>query len=312
MASCYGSPVFWRARTFAWHAAKNSLARVSPRVYSSLQRLTRDSGRGDGCAGEAAAKYFRAVIDDYRVIAKASGVGDVFAGKRVLELGPGDTRAIALLAKQAGARSWDGLDAFDIQSRDAPYLDAIYRPLVGDDVGRLLDDCIMHASPASLRGRAPFDLVVSRAVLEHVRDLDGLFATLAEVVADDAVLVHKVDLRSHGVEHRHALDFLRFGDAAWRAMSSHVDLPNRARAGRYLALAERAGLRTIWAKSTHLIGRDEAERVAPDLAPRFRSVPADELRVLGLWLVQVGPKHPLASRGLEPIGPAPHDRLSAY
>lgn len=304
--------ILWAARTMAYHAGRNAVARFSPRAYFALQRLTRDSGREDGCAGEAAAKYFRAVMDDYRVVAEASGVGDVFAGKRVLELGPGDTRAIALLAKQAGARSWDGFDAFDIQSRDERYLDAIYRPLVGDDVGRLLDGCIMHASGESLRARGRFDLVLSRAVLEHVRDLDALFGMLASVVADDAVLIHKVDLRSHGVEHRHALDFLRFGDAAWRAMSSHVDLPNRERAGRYVDLAERAGLRTIWAKTTHLIGRDDAERAASDLAPRFRDVSPDELRVLGLWLVQVGPKHALASRPLGPLGAAPHDRLSAY
>jgi len=304
--------LLWAARTFAFHATKNALARFSPRAYGAIQRFTRDSGRGDGCGGEAAAKYFRAVMDDYRVIAEASGVGDVLEGKRVLELGPGDTRAIALLAKQAGARSWDGFDAFDIQSRDARYLETIYRPLVGEDARRLLDDCKMHASPDSLRGRGPFDLVLSRAVLEHVRDLDGLFRMLADVVTDDAVLIHKVDLRSHGVERHHALDFLRFGDAAWRAMSSHVDLPNRERVSHYLDLAERAGLRTIWAKTTHLIGRDDAERAARDLAPRFRSVPPEELRVLGLWLVQVGRQHRLASRPLEALGPAPHDRLSAY
>ena len=251
-------------------------------------------------------------MDDYRVVADASGVGDVLAGKRVLELGPGDTRAVALLAKKAGATSWDGYDAFDIQSRDARYLDAIYRPLAGNDARRLLDGCMMHTSPDALRRRAPFDLVVSRAVLEHVRDLGGLFRLLADVVADDAVLVHKVDLRSHGIEHRHPLDFLRFGDAAWRAMSSHVDLPNRERASRYLDLAERVGLRTIWAKTTHLIDRNEAARAAPTLAPRFRGVSPDELRVLGLWLVQVGPKHPLASRERGPLEPAPHDRLSTY
>ena len=313
IAPCYGSRVFlWAARTFAFHATKNAFARVLPRGYSALARLTRDTGRGDGCGGAAAADYFRAVMDDYRVVAEASGVGDVVSGKRVLELGPGDTRAVALLAKKAGARSWDGFDAFDIQSRDARYLDAIYRPLAGDDARRLLDGCMMHTSPDALRKRSPFDLVVSRAVLEHVRDLDGLFRVLADIVAEDAVLVHKVDLRSHGVEHHHPLDFLRFGDAAWRAMSSHVDLPNRERVSRYLDLAERAGLRTIWAKTTHLIERDEAALAAPGLAARFRGVSPDELRVLGLWLVQVGPKHPLAARARGPLEPAPHDRLSTY
>ena len=317
IAPCYRSRVFlsrplWAARTIAYHAAKNAVARFSPRAYAALQRVTRDTGRGDGCGGEAGAKYFRAVMEDYRVVARASGVADPFAEKRVLELGPGDTRAIALLAKKAGAISWDGFDAFDIQSRDARYLDAIYRPLAGDDVARWLDGCRMHAVPETLRERAPFDTVISRAVLEHVRDLEGLFGMLAGVVRDDAVLIHKVDLRSHGVEHAHALDFLRFDDATWRAMSSHVDLPNRERASRYLDLAEKVGLRTIWAATTHVIGRDDAKRAAPDLAPRFREIPIDELRVLGLWLVQVGPSHPLASRAKRPLEPAPHAELSSY
>ena len=86
----------------------------------------------------------------------------------------------------------------------------------------------MHTSLDALAaGGRRFDLVVSRAVLEHVRDLRALFAAVSKVVTDDAVLVHKVDLRSHGIEHGHPLDFLRFSERAWRAMSSHIDVPNR-------------------------------------------------------------------------------------
>ena len=312
---------FWAARTFAYHAARNAIARASPRAFSALQRLTRDSGRGDECAGVAAAEYFEAVVADYGVIAEASGVlprGGLFSGKRILELGPGDTRAVALLARIEGASSWEGYDAFDIQSRDARYLEAIYGPLLGRRGGGAeerawLDGCKMHTSPESLRGGGRrFDVVLSRAVLEHVRDLRGLFRLVADVVEDDAVLVHKIDLRSQGVEHRHALDFLRFGDRAWRAMSSHVDLPNRERVSAYLELAEGVGLSTAWAKTTHLIEASEAARVADELALRFREVAPDELRVLGLWLVQVGPRHPLARRPLGPPAPAPHARLSRY
>lgn len=318
----------WAARTFAYHAAYNALARASPRASAAIQRLTHDTGRGRGRDGARAAEYFAAVVNDYGVIARESGAcgsTDLFRGKRVLEIGPGDTRAMALLARCEGAAAWEGFDAFDIQSRDARYTKAIYDALLlarGETrtARELLDGCIVHTSLASLeRGGAVsgarFDVVISRAVLEHVRDLDALFATLARVTRRDAVLVHKVDLRAHGIEHDHALDFLRFSERAWRAMSSHVDLPNRVRVASYLELAERHGLRTAWARTTHAIDERDAAGVRSELAAPFCDASASELAMLGLWLVQVGEAHALA-RGprvrFSDLEAAPRALLSRY
>ncbi len=313
----------WAARTFAYHAAYNALTRAAPRASSAIQRLTHDTGRGRGRDGTIAAEYFEAVAQDYAVIARESGAiaKNIFERRRVLELGPGDTRAMALIAKSEDASAWEGFDAFDIQSRDTRYTNKIYDAILTKrretrSARDLLKGCMMHTSRAVFVGRGPrFDLVVSRAVLEHVGDLDALFADIASVVRDDAVLVHKIDLRSHGIEHDHALDFLRFSDRTWHVMSSHIDLPNRARIAKYLELAERFGLRTVWARTTHVISEEDAERVRRELAPRFRAQSAAELAVLGLWLVQVGPSHPLA-RGERPtlrdVSPAPHELLSRH
>jgi hypothetical protein len=308
----------WAIRTFAYHASYNALARAAPRVSAAIQRLTRDTGRGRGRDGAAGAAYFEAVLADYLVIADASGVGgaDLFRGKHVLELGPGDTRAIALLARLEGASAWEGFDPFDIQSRRSRYLEAIYDVILahrGEPRWRAeecLERAVVHTSDASLRRQGPrFQVIVSRAVLEHVRDLGTLFAVAASVATDDAVWIHKVDLRSHGIRHTHELDFLRFTEPVWHAMSSHVDLPNRIRAAAYLDVGDRVGLRTTWAASTHGIAPDEVERVRAELAAPFRDM--HDLSVLGLWLVQVGRGHPLASRPAK-LDPAPHERLSHY
>ncbi len=322
MEGCVGlKRSFWAARTALFHGAYNALARNAPQTSAAIQRLTHDTGRGGGRDGAAGADYFESVAHDYEVIADASGAcaHDLFRGRRVLELGPGDTRAIALISRLEGASAWEGFDAFDIQSRRRGYLDGIYAPIFarrGESrslSASLIEGCIMHTSAGALRrGGHRFDLVVSRAVLEHVRDLEALFALVADVVTDDAIAIHKVDLRSHGIRHEHELDFLRFPESVWSAMSSHIDIPNRKRLDTYLGLGERAGLHTAWIATTHVIAPAEVAQIRSDLAPPFCAVSPEVLRVLGLWLVQVGRAHPLANRALPPIEPAPHERLSKY
>ncbi len=319
----------WAGRSFAYHAAYNQLTRRAPAVSAALQRLTGDTGRGDDRNGEAGADYFEAVAGDYQAMAEHVGVvrpgEDLFRGRRVLELGPGDTRSVALLARLRGAAACEGYDPYDIQSRKDRYLEAIYGPLLrraGEDAsyGRaqeLLDGCSVHTSAAALRaGGKRFDRVISRAVLEHVGDLDTLFADLGEVATDDAVLIHKVDLRCHGNRFDHELDFLLFPERVYRAMSSHIDLPNRVRLPEYLELGRRQGLALVYASSTHVVEQGEVLAVRDRLAHPFRLMPPAALRVLGVWLVQVGPAHPMASAAArlrpEDVGRAPLHLLSRY
>jgi len=316
------------ARSFASLAADNALAWASPQLAAASRRLTHVTGRGAGREGDAAASYFEAVADDYDVMAAHVGVAprhQLYRGRRVLELGPGNTRALALLARVSGAVACEAFDPFDAQARRAAYLESVYGPLLarrGEEAtlrraNELLEACENHTSEPALRaGGRRFELVLSRAVLEHVRDLGALFRTLAAVTTEDAVLIHKVDLRCHGNRYDHELDFLSFPEPVYRLMSSHLDVPNRERLPRYLSLAEDAGLVTLYAASTHVIEPAEAEAARLRMAARFRAMDAQSLSILGLWLVQVGPGHPLARSARRfragDVRPAPHALLSAY
>lgn len=294
----------WAARTYAFHAGYNALMRGAPGVAQGLQRLTRDTGRAGTCVGRAAAEYFRAVADDFETIARHAGIeGSLYDGKTVLELGPGDTMGVSLVARLRGARGCEAFDAFDIASRDRAYLEAIYGPIVeleGRDGGaraawELLEACAHRTTPAALRaGGRRFGAVLSRAVLEHVKDLDALFALARDVADEDAVWVHEVDLRDHGITHGHPLDFLRFSERAWTRMTSHTDAPSRARASEYLALGARHGLTLVWGGVSHRATPAEVRAIKPELADPFRAMDDEELSILGLWLVHVGPAHPLA------------------
>ncbi len=316
----------WMGGTAGYLLARNLAFKHAPAAANALMRLTNISGRGRGRDGSEAVPYFRGVAEDYEVIARAAGVaesrGSIFAGKRVLEVGPGNTQAIAMVARARGALHASGWDAFDVVSRDRAYLNAIYEPLldaIGDEgsparVIELLGECRVHATRAQLEKQAPFDLVISRAVLEHVRDLETLHRDLAALTTDDAVVIHKVDLRSHGHQLTHDLDFLLFSDRAWNGLTTHIGEPNRARFPRYFEIGERHGFRTLYAASTRVISRSEAERIRPRLALPYRDMSPDVLSVLGFWVVQVKPGHPLASRAIHPesLQPAPHDALAPF
>lgn len=318
----------WGAGTFAYHAAYNTLARKAPRWAQALQRATGDTGRGKRCVGGPAADYFYAVFNDFESIARHAGAissaESLYKGKTILEYGPGDTLSVPVLALAEGATQVEAFDAFDIQSRDHAYLDAIYGPLLtkAGHAARSADglslhrSCTMHNSLESLeRAGKRFDVVLSRAVLEHVRDLDGLFASMVRVMKDDGIAIHEIDLRSHGVEYSHPLDFLTFSKGKWDAMSSHIDLPNRVRAKEVLDLAERHGSRVIFAAVSHKLRPGYASTLRPSLDATFQACSDEELSILGMWFVQVGPAHPLFETGslaLHELPRAPKEKLSSY
>ncbi len=323
------SKLLWAIPSATFHASRNLVFRRAPRVASALLRLGNISGRGGAHEGPRAVDYFRGVVSDYEQIATHTGIvtdaKDLFRGRRVLELGPGDTRAVALMAKLRGAKQVDGLDAFDITSRDEKYLRGIYEPLMERDgapggylrAKELLRDTRMLHDRARLGTGERYDLVISRAVLEHVTDLDGLFADLAKVTTPDAVQIHKVDLRCHGNKFDHELDFLMFPEPVYRAMASHTGMPNRVRAQGYLDLGAHHGFALVYAGATHRISVAEVAAVRDQLASPFNAMPPETLAVLGVWLVLVGKDHPLASKALtdltsEALPVAPAEILSPF
>lgn len=300
--------LLWMGAVTGYLLGRNLAFRHAPALANGIMRLTNVTGRGGDAEGDAALDYFEGVVEDYERIAAHSGVceGDghapaLFKGRTVLELGPGNTRAVAMLARQRGALSVDGYDAFDLQTRDPSRLRTLYEGLLtraGDDPSRvdaLLAGGRVHRDAASLKatGRR-FDLVISRAVLEHVRDLTALHRELRDLTTDDAVLIHKVDMRSHGFEWDHELDFLLFPEKLYRSLTTHIGEPNRVRAHGYLDVAHQYGFTPVHVSATRRISPERVSTLRASLAEPYRSLSPEELSVLGIWLVLVREGHPLA------------------
>lgn len=290
---------------FAKAMLSNQLAWIAPSAYV---RLTRQTGRGEGAeeTPEQVADYFLACFEDYRRHLGIAG-GDFAAflnGKQILEYGPGDVLGMALLLYAHGAASVQCFDRFPLVATSEKNL-RIYERLLASLDGAARDRALgafrTKGDPASglepsaiayvvaqdgLSGaRGAYDLILSRAVLEHVDNLAGTVADIAAALKPGGVTIHEVDLRSHGLDRYRTFDFLTWPEAAYRLMFSRKGFPNRIRVNTYRTLFERAGLAIRRLEPTSCLSAEEVARIEPHLAAPLRGVSRDELGWTGFWIV---------------------------
>ena len=282
----------------------NQLAHIAPKMY---MRLTGETGRGLGeeSSGQAAS-YFRTCFDDYfaRLGVASSAIGSFLAGKRVLEYGPGDLPGVALLMVAHGAEAVICVDRFPLMQLTEKNL-AVINDLLsglgaaerqraescflrdGDPAAGFNPDHIRYRiDPSGLSGiRNEIDLVFSRAVLEHVNDLPSTFVDMHAAMKRDAIAIHQVDLKSHGLHQTNPLDFLAWPNYLWRLMYSHKGVPNRLRVDSYRSIIARTGFDVVSIEPTLLAEPADVRAVRPALALPFRQISDDDLRWLGFWLV---------------------------
>lgn len=279
--------------------------------------------------------YIDKVFGDYERYAGLTP--EAIRGKTILELGPGDSFGVALRFIAAGAQKVITADRF-IPIRDSGQQRAIYEGVLSrmsaDERERV--DGVLTAQGIDLPsvnvdvraglgieeapreiGEASVDIIISRAVLEHVYDLDSAFEAMNRLLKPGGLMAHKVDLRDHGLftdGGQHALEFLTVGDRlyAWMGEES-AGLPNRRLQGYYERTLDGMGYKARYL-TTHLAGIEEevephvpaedglpqnaplgsVEEIRRRLLPRFRSLPAAELAVAGFWVVAVKPPARLA------------------
>jgi SAM-dependent methyltransferase len=272
--------------------------------------------------------YIESVFSDYQVHGGLSA-SDI-AGKSVLEIGPGDNYGVALLFLAHGAQRVVCLDKF-ATVYDGAQQAAIYRALrerlqgdaarifdatvqVGPDgtkypsgalqplTGVGIEDAVKKLGPQSV------DLIVSRAVLEEVFEVERAFEAMHQLLKPGGVMVHKIDLRDYGLFSNrgfHPLEFLTIPGPVYSAMSSHSGLPNRRRASFYIDLLKRLGYRpnvlvtalagvpgeiTPYVPLEPLamdlppVARETVQAIRPRLVPPFRDLPDAELAAHGIFV----------------------------
>ena len=282
----------------------NQIARFAPGIYV---RLTGETGRGFGEESPVElAAYFRTCFDDYfaKLGVSPPDIHAYLSGKRILEYGPGDLPGVALLMVAHGAQAvvcvdrfalvqisgknlaviHDLLDSLDAQQRARALSCFLHKDNLA--VGFNPDRIRYHIDPSGLAGlHNEIDLALSRAVLEHVNDLPATFVDMHAAMKPDAIAIHLVDLKSHGMHQNNPLDFLTWSDTLWRLMYNHKGVPNRIRVTSYRTIPAQAGFDIISIESTLLAETADVRAVRPALAAPFRDLTDEDLRCLGFWLV---------------------------
>lgn len=278
---------------------------------------------------EQSLDYINRVFTDYMLYAdlKYSDLKD----KVVLEVGPGDNLGVALKFIAKGAQKIVCCDRF-FSERDNNQQLEIYKALlesmnpdererarqaivISDHTFSFCNDKIDYVYGISVEEaykhfpKQSFDLIVSRAVLEHIYDSDQAIKSMHKLLKDNGLLIHKVDLRDHKIfsgAGMSELEFLTVPDFLWRWISPHGGKVNRNRIDFY-----RNNLSMLNYEyrllTTHIVGHDydmtpykidieegidytekdleEVFRIKPRMIKRFRALPEEDLLITGIFLV---------------------------
>ena len=251
---------------------------------------------------EESLAYVADVCEDYF---RFSGIEkQAIEGKHVLEIGPGDSLGVALMMVSLGAKQVVCIDRF-LTYRDpnkeyaitaalvaaAPpiakermnrCLDSDYR-IVGDVI-RYMPDVPFETAAEKLE-EIRFDYIISRAVLEHVYDIDKTYACCRKLIRSGGRMIHKVDLTNHSSIELHPLQFLTYTEGLWRLMSSNISRVNRCRWPQHKAALEKNRFVIDKFAPTKILGLSQVQSVRPKLRSPFREMTDEDLSILGFFVV---------------------------
>ena len=282
----------------------NQYAHWAPRRYVEFAGET---GRGsEEESAQDIADYFRACFVEYfeQLNVAPDSLGAYLAGSRCLEYGPGDVPGVALLMYAHGAQKIYCVDRFPLLTWSPlnisvleNLLNGLALPLQerarkaflseGDPASGLDGSKIEYVvRPNGLSGLInEVDLVYSRAVLEHVNDLEATFKDMDAALVPGGVAIHLADLRSHGLHRKNPLDFLTWPASLWNAMYSYKGVPNRWRVDRYREALGATSLILDRIDAIERLPLNLVTEVRPHLAQPFQTVSDDDLAWLRFWLV---------------------------
>ena len=275
----------------------NMMALVMPKLYIKL--IVDKTGRGtEEDNYDELEKYCLQVFSDYqKMFADAYGnLIEHIKDKTIIEYGPGDFLGVALLFLCNGARKVYCIDRFPLRN-DKKYIN-LYKRIIQNNSGGELNDVgwdetvdqrikYISASNGLFLLEEKADIIISRAVLEHCNDLEKTFKNFYQNLKPNGIMVHEVDLTSHGMHLKKPLDFLSYLPITWSFMTCYKGYPNRWRKNKYKQLLKQYGFQLLHEMSRYEYSKEEVSEERALLAKVFRDLPEEDLRCSNYSFVAV-------------------------
>jgi hypothetical protein len=270
-------------------------AKIAAKIVLSRLPVSYDLWRRTSLFRHGAMDVPERAIAALRAVMEGAGLGPSLEGLSVLELGPGDSLATALVAHALGARDSVLIDVGDFARRDmrayraltdlleaeGACLEAAKHAKSVDELLRAAHGQYLTGGLASLQSLAPgsIDFAFSSAVLEHIRvhEFRPMMRALRRAMASSARCIHNVDLQDHLA---YGLNNLRFSDHVWES-------DFMARSGFYTNRIGFDEMLSIFGESGFSVEIMEVRRfprlpiARRQMAARFRNQPVESLLVSG-------------------------------
>ncbi len=305
----YSENIIQDIKLFSKAFLSNQIARFSPKLYVKLTTQTGRAHKEENTneVGDYLIKCFDEYFTQLEIPSKE--IENYLHDKIILEYGPGDILGVALLMYAHGAKQIHCVDRFPLEKASNENIEVykhILNTLDGEQRKRAESIFIKNGDPGSgfntekisymvtkngFSGKkSTYDMIISRAVLEHVNDLNGTFKDIKISLKADGISIHQVDLKSHNLDRHKPLDFLSWPHLAYKLMYSHKGFPNRWRIDKYKSLYQHHKLECVKFHPTQKLDIKKVEDIRQTLSPPFCHLPDEELSWLGFWMALKNPE----------------------
>jgi len=203
-------------------------------------------------------------------------------GKTVLELGPGNSYALAFNFLLSGTERTILVDKYprrfdtDHQKKFLKKEMKFFKDKYGTSLKGIItkDGKVKNEKIESIKASAErmktvrsrsIDIIVSVSVLEHVKDLKKAFKEMQRVLKPGGLMVHKIDLRDHYNFNRPLL-FLKYSKKTWENWLTRegYSYTNRFRADDIEEMARGMGFEVAKIKRNRVGNPIDLKRIHPD------------------------------------------------
>lgn len=250
-------------RHFLWNYAMHLIGMVFlllAFLRSKLKGYTTPTVFGNDDLSAVAKHSTRVFLDWKRALQDYISDPAPFAGKKVLELGPGDSLGTGMLIALEKSEYYDAFDMFPLaRSTPADLYSNVLPGVSGADDVSGLPDLVWNAIQATsnyrfnyvvdpefnlikmARGR-DYDLIVSCAAFEHFKFVEQTIQQLSRIAKSGCVLCAEIDFKTHSrwIREKDPNNIYRYSDFIYK-LFYFPGQPNRLRPVEYINYLKKFG-----------------------------------------------------------------------